>query len=349
MMRPRLPRENENGFGMSDAHGTTTVEHSGLKQPYHLVDPEPLADHRRRRRTAHRARHHLRRALRQLHRAGHRRRSSCSARCSSGGATWCAKAARPALHTPVVRLGLRYGMMFFISSEVMFFVGFFWAFFNFALFPELQGNGQTVWPPSNIHTFDPFHLPFLNTMILLLSGTTVTWAHHGLLERPQEDLVIGLGLTILLGLSFTAVPGDRVFRRAVQVRRRRHLSVHLLPRHRLPRLPRHRRHLLPDRLLVPRAAPTSSRRSGISASRPPPGTGISSTWSGCSCSPASTGGAPARSSRRTDARAGAQPAPSLLHVALACRCPRCGKGRLFRKPAGGARPLRGLRPRPARA
>ena len=55
----------------------------------------------------------------------------------------------PGVHTPVVRLGLRYGMLFFISSEVMFFVGFFWAFFNFALFPDLQGNGQTVWPPSH--------------------------------------------------------------------------------------------------------------------------------------------------------------------------------------------------------
>jgi cytochrome c oxidase subunit 3 len=109
----------------------------------------------------------------------------------------------PGMHTPVVRLGLRYGMMFFITSEVMFFVAFFWAFFNFALFPETQGNGQTVWPPTTIHTFDPFHVPILNTMILLLSGTTVTWAHHCLLERDKKGLVWGLGLTVLLGLSFT--------------------------------------------------------------------------------------------------------------------------------------------------
>src|SRR3984893_9678653 len=94
-------------------------------------------------------------------------------------------------------------MLFFITSEVMFFVGFFWAFFNFALFPDVQGNGETVWPPSTIHTFDPFHIPFLNTMILLLSGTTITWAHHGLLQNDKKTLVTGLGLTILLGLSFT--------------------------------------------------------------------------------------------------------------------------------------------------
>ncbi|HEX3347788.1 MAG TPA: cytochrome c oxidase subunit 3 [Acetobacteraceae bacterium] len=108
----------------------------------------------------------------------------------------------PGVHTPVVRLGLRYGMMLFIASEVMFFVGFFWAFFNFALFPSnVAGSGQ--WPPPGIHTFDPFHLPFLNTMILLLSGTTITWAHHSLIHNDRKGLITGLGLTVLLGLSFT--------------------------------------------------------------------------------------------------------------------------------------------------
>jgi cytochrome c oxidase subunit III len=113
----------------------------------------------------------------------------------------------PGAHSAIVRLGLRYGMTLFITSEVMFFVGFFWAYFNFLIFPETQGNGQTVWPPSNVMTFDPFHLPFLNTMLLLLSGCTVTWAHHALLEGNKRDLVRGLGLTILLGMSFTLCQG----------------------------------------------------------------------------------------------------------------------------------------------
>ncbi|HKM62351.1 MAG TPA: cytochrome c oxidase subunit 3 [Acidisphaera sp.] len=108
-------------------------------------------------------------------------------------------------HTPVVRLGLRFGMMLFIMSEVCFFVSFFWAFFNYALFPDNVGNApaHAVWPPAGTVTFDPFHLPFLNTMILLLSGCTVTWAHHALIENDRRGLLMGLGLTILLGISFT--------------------------------------------------------------------------------------------------------------------------------------------------
>jgi cytochrome c oxidase subunit 3 len=109
----------------------------------------------------------------------------------------------PGAHSAIVRLGLRYGMTLFIASEVMFFVGFFWAYFNFLIFPDTQGDGQTVWPPATVHTFDPFHLPLLNTMILLLSGTTVTWAHHALLEGHRKNLLRGLGITVLLGLTFT--------------------------------------------------------------------------------------------------------------------------------------------------
>ncbi len=111
----------------------------------------------------------------------------------------------PGLHSAVVRLGLRYGMTLFITSEVMFFVGFFWAFFHFALFPEhvLDAVGPAIWPPAGIETFDPFNLPLLNTMILLLSGCTVTWAHHALLEGDRKHLIMALGLTLLLGMSFT--------------------------------------------------------------------------------------------------------------------------------------------------
>ncbi|MGG5810723.1 cytochrome c oxidase subunit 3 [Falsiroseomonas sp. CW058] len=112
----------------------------------------------------------------------------------------------PGLHSSVVRLGLRYGMVLFIASEVMFFVAFFWAFFHFALFPEhVSGATTPAWPPKGILTFDPWHLPFLNTMILLLSGCTVTWAHHSLLNNDRKGLIQGLALTVFLGACFTAL------------------------------------------------------------------------------------------------------------------------------------------------
>jgi cytochrome c oxidase subunit III len=114
-------------------------------------------------------------------------------------------------HTSVVQISHRYGMILFIGSEVMFFVAWFWAYFNSALFPadaqqamreQLFGG---VWPPKGIETFDPWHLPLLNTLILLTSGTTVTWAHHALLENDRQGLKWGLILTIALGLAFTCV------------------------------------------------------------------------------------------------------------------------------------------------
>jgi len=114
------------------------------------------------------------------------------------------EARTPGIHTPVVRLGMRYGMLLFIASEVMFFVAFFWAWFHFALYPDhVSGAAEAVWPPAGILTFDPFHLPLLNTLILLLSGCTVTWAHHALLENDRKGMLLGLGLTVLLGLTFT--------------------------------------------------------------------------------------------------------------------------------------------------
>ncbi len=103
-------------------------------------------------------------------------------------------------HSPIVQIGLRYGMMLFIASEVMFFVAFFWAFFASSLFPV-----GGVWPPEGIKTFDPFDLPLINTLILLLSGCTVTWAHHALIENDRSDFLLGLLLTVILGVSFTGL------------------------------------------------------------------------------------------------------------------------------------------------
>jgi cytochrome c oxidase subunit III len=110
-------------------------------------------------------------------------------------------------HTPVVQLHLRYGMILFIASEVMFFVGWFWSWFDFSLFPSTLAEvvGGT-WPPKGIEAvLDPFDLPLLNTLILLCSGTTVTWAHHALIHGDRQGLKTGLWATIVLGMIFTSI------------------------------------------------------------------------------------------------------------------------------------------------
>ncbi len=138
-------------------------------------------------------------------------------------------------HTPVVQLHLRYGMILFIASEVMFFVGWFWAFFDFSLFPTAMSfvDGQVTrategaaalaaqWPPKGLEVIDPFKFPLLNTLILLTSGTTVTWAHHALIHGQRggektglwgligvgnrDGLLKGLWLTIVLGATFSCI------------------------------------------------------------------------------------------------------------------------------------------------
>ena len=114
-------------------------------------------------------------------------------------------------HTPVVQISMRYGMLLFIASEVMFFAAFFWAFFDAALFPgeakQFMRSEATggIWPPNHMPTFAAFDLPFMNTLILLLSGCTVTWAHHAIQQGDRQSSLQGLGLTVLLGVLFTAL------------------------------------------------------------------------------------------------------------------------------------------------
>lgn len=128
-------------------------------------------------------------------------------------------------HTPIVQIGLRYGMIFFILSEVMFFAGWFWAFFEQALSFDARAAGVergwdtegaglfgwAQWPPPLLGTetptplMNPWHIPLLNTLILLTSGTTVTWAHHAILENKRKEAAWGLAITVILGLIFTAL------------------------------------------------------------------------------------------------------------------------------------------------
>ncbi|GAA4030140.1 cytochrome c oxidase subunit 3 [Sphingomonas rosea] len=108
-------------------------------------------------------------------------------------------------HTPIVQLHLRYGMILFIASEVMFFLAWFWAFFDNALFPSAVDAVGGVWPPKDMAVINPLGFPLLNTLILLCSGTTVTWAHHSLINNDRKGLETGLLLTIILGAIFSAI------------------------------------------------------------------------------------------------------------------------------------------------
>ncbi len=105
-------------------------------------------------------------------------------------------------HTKFVQNGLRIGIALFILSEIMFFSAFFWAFFHSSLAPAAQIG--SMWPPKGIIPLNPFKVPLLNTLILLWSGFTLTWAHHSLrVSKNPVDKYLGLFFTIILAIEFT--------------------------------------------------------------------------------------------------------------------------------------------------
>jgi len=108
-------------------------------------------------------------------------------------------------HTMLVELGLRWGMLLFIVSEVFFFLRFFWAFFHSRLASRIELGG--IWPPQGVISFDPFGVPLLNTVILLSSGVRVTWAHHALIRGHHDQVKIRLLITVALGAYFTFLQG----------------------------------------------------------------------------------------------------------------------------------------------
>jgi len=108
-------------------------------------------------------------------------------------------------HTLAVQRGLNMGVALFIVSEALFFLAIFWAFFHSALSPTIELGAQ--WPPMGIEAINPFELPLLNTVILLSSGVTVTYAHHSLIQGNRKGALYGLVYTVLLAIVFTALQG----------------------------------------------------------------------------------------------------------------------------------------------
>lgn len=109
------------------------------------------------------------------------------------------------LHSSVVELGIRWGMVLFICSEVFFFVSFFWRFFYASLSPNLEVG--RVWPPLGIKPFNPLGVPLLNRIILLISGLRVTWSHHSVLAMNHKEARARLAITVILGYYFTFLQG----------------------------------------------------------------------------------------------------------------------------------------------
>nr|AXS66235.1 cytochrome c oxidase subunit 3 [Cucujoidea sp. 2 KM-2017] len=109
------------------------------------------------------------------------------------------------LHTFTVTMGLRWGMILFITSEIFFFISFFWGFFHSSLSPSIEIG--MMWPPKGIQPFNPLEIPLLNTLILLTSGLTVTWAHHSLMENNFYQALQSLLLTVILGIYFSILQG----------------------------------------------------------------------------------------------------------------------------------------------
>jgi len=108
-------------------------------------------------------------------------------------------------HTLAVQRGLNMGVALFIVSEGLFFLAIFWAFFHSALSPAVELGAQ--WPPMGIEAINPFELPLLNTVILLSSGVTVTYAHHSLIQGNRSGALYGLIATVVLAIVFTGLQG----------------------------------------------------------------------------------------------------------------------------------------------
>jgi len=119
-------------------------------------------------------------------------------------------------HTGQVSVGLRWGIILFIVSEILFFFAFFWGYFHSSLSPTFELG--SCWPPVGVEFLNPFSVPLLNTAVLLASGVRVTWAHHSLMEGRRIGGIQGLFATVTLGVYFTILQGGEYFEASFNIR-----------------------------------------------------------------------------------------------------------------------------------
>ena len=209
-------------------------------------------------------------------------------------------------HNIIVRHGLTFGMILFIASEVMFFFAWFWAFFWNALNPAdpqtygLLDFSGGIWPPKGTEVINPLALPLMNTFVLLTSSAAVNVAHDELREGHRRQFKIFLALGIALGVLFVFTQAYEYIHAPFSFKNSIYGATFFMA------TGFHGAHVIIGVIFLfvclMRALGANSLQSITSGSSSPPGTGISSTWSGCSCSPASTSGDPGarRSNRRRD-------------------------------------------------
>lgn len=108
-------------------------------------------------------------------------------------------------HTSIVQGGFRQGVILFIVSEILFFFGFFFAYFWLSFGGSVEVG--SVFPPVGIESMNAWEIPLLNTLILLSSGASITWAHHSIVVGNRTEAILGLVVTIILAVLFTGLQG----------------------------------------------------------------------------------------------------------------------------------------------
>lgn len=107
------------------------------------------------------------------------------------------------MHTIKVQRNIKFGFVLFTLSEIMFFFGFFWAYFHVSLAPSVELG--SIWPPSGISVINPWYLPLPNTVLLLQSGLFITACHMYIRIGEFLKVIVYFVLTLACGIIFTCI------------------------------------------------------------------------------------------------------------------------------------------------